>query len=110
PLDEHFSVARLRQCASDNLGHRTLVVWHEMAVRTEQLKRATKPLGDAAWCKDGGYARAGGPPAPSRLHSTPRSCSTYRTGPSLDGRQGHFGGEGAGLYLKRPADLHQRAD
>src|SRR6188472_2907073 len=31
-------------------------------------------------------------------------------GPSLDRRQGLFGGEGSGLYLNRVPDPHERAD
>src|SRR5687768_8299580 len=43
-------------------------------------------------------------------HSTLPSGSTFRTGPSLDRRQGLFGGEGSGLYRNRLAHLHERTD
>jgi len=44
PLDVHFGVGSLRQCAGHHFGHGTLIVRHKSAVRTEQLERATKAL------------------------------------------------------------------
>lgn len=44
PFDEHFRVARFRQGASDDFGHRTLLVRHETTVRTEQFERPAKAL------------------------------------------------------------------
>jgi hypothetical protein len=38
PLDEHLGVDHLRQSSAHDLGHGTLLVGHEAAVRTEHLE------------------------------------------------------------------------
>ena len=44
PLNQHFRVTSLRYLAVHDLGHGTLVVGHETAVRSEHFERAAKPL------------------------------------------------------------------
>src|SRR6267154_4307501 len=44
PLNMHFRIVRARHLASQNVAHRTLLVWHETAVWAVQLERATEPF------------------------------------------------------------------
>jgi hypothetical protein len=44
PLDEHFTVINFGYFPHDHLGHGTLFVGHETAVRLEHFERAAKPL------------------------------------------------------------------
>lgn len=51
PFDEHFRITHLQDFSAHHLGHGTLLMRHETAVRTEQPERATKPLVGIAQCR-----------------------------------------------------------